>query len=63
MTVAELAYVLGVSRMTIYNRQKSGDLPEGAPLQVAEQAIQQAQDSVDAMRERLSQVRYSAVKV
>ena len=63
MTVAELAYVLGVSRMTVYNRQKSGDLPEGMPSQVAEQAIQIAQDNVDAMRERLSQVRYSVIKV
>ena len=54
ITIEQLAFVLGVTRQTVYNRYsgKNKNL-----VQIAERAILDEQSKVDTMRQRLDFVR------
>ena len=56
LTMEQIAYVLGVSRNTIYNRQRTGELPAGAGLDVVRAAFAAEEQRLEDMRGRLSEV-------
>jgi hypothetical protein len=56
ITMKDIAYILGVTRATVYNRQKAGELPAGNGLSIVKAAIAIEEKRIADMRERLSSV-------
>lgn len=51
----DVAHILGVTRATIYNRIRAGELPDGSMLDIVEAAIQLEEERVKEMRKRYSE--------
>jgi len=55
LTIEDVAYILGVTRATIYNRQAGGSLPSGTGIDLARAAIRIEEDRIAEMRRRLTE--------
>ena len=54
-TVDDIAYILGVTRATIYNWQKAKTLPAGSGINVIKAALDNEERKLAAIRKRLSE--------
>jgi len=54
LTMDDIAEILGVTRATIYNRQRVGELPAGNGLDVVRAAIRKEELRIEEMRKRFS---------
>jgi hypothetical protein len=63
LTISDIAYVLDVTRATVYNRQKAGDLPPGTGLDVIKAAIDADERRIADIRERLAEIAYQKLVV
>jgi len=51
----DVAYILGISRPTLYYRQRNGELPAGSGYELARAAIRQEEARLAEIRARLSE--------
>ena len=54
-TINDIAYILGVTRATVYNWQNSGALPAGSGIDVIKAAITNDERKLADIRKRLSE--------
>ena len=59
LTFKDVADILGVTRMTIYNRVNSGDLPDD-PDEMVRSTIREMETEIDAIKARYADVKARA---
>ena len=55
LTIKDIAYILGVTRGTVYNKQRDGEWPNGSGLDVIRAAIEADEQRIVEIRARLSE--------
>lgn len=59
LTYADVAAILGVTRMTIYNRVKAGELP-AEPDEMVRQTIREMEGDIEQIRKRYADIKAQA---